>query len=179
VFDFAHPKFPAATSPKHIFANKEEHLSRQETYDNQHQHHNKILDQNTKRSPDFEMVAGKRVSPEKTARIRAYIEDTTNPLTNAAIANLMGVSTRTIERLRLNFELYDGPYPPTSVKLGRPTTLTEAQQAVIHHRRPRVGRMLFLVMLTRTVIVGFENSSPPVQTLTSQTPRLRSGNALM
>ena len=78
------------------------------------------------------MVAGKRVSPEKTARIRVYIEDTANPLTNAAIANLMGVSTWTIERLRLNFELYDASYPPTSVKLGRPTTLTEAQQAARH-----------------------------------------------
>jgi len=79
------------------------------------------------------MVAGKRVSPQDTARIRAYIEDTANPLTNAEIANLIGVSTRTIERLRLNFEQYDAPYPPPSAKLGRPTTLTEAQQVVSYH----------------------------------------------
>ena len=76
------------------------------------------------------MVAGKRVSPQDTARIRAYIDDTANPRSNREIGLLMGVSTRTIERLRLNFELFDAPYPPPSAKLGRPATLSEAQQAV-------------------------------------------------
>jgi transposase len=76
------------------------------------------------------MVAGKRVSPQDCARIRAYIDDTTNPRSNAEIANLMGVSTRTIERLRLNFELFDAPYPPRTAKVGRPMNLNEAQQAV-------------------------------------------------
>ena len=76
------------------------------------------------------MVAGKRVSPQDTARIRAYLEDTANPRSNREIANLMGVATRTIERLRLNFELFDAPYPPPSAKVGRPCNLNEAQQAV-------------------------------------------------
>jgi len=76
------------------------------------------------------MVAGKRVSPQDTARIRAYIEDTANPRSNREIALLIGVSTRTIERLRLNFELFDAPYPPPSAKIGRPMNLNEAQQAV-------------------------------------------------
>lgn len=76
------------------------------------------------------MVAGKRIAPADTARIRAYIEDAENPRTNGDIATLMGVSKRTVERLRLNFELFDAPYPPPSVKLGRPTILTEAQQGV-------------------------------------------------
>jgi hypothetical protein len=30
----------------------------------------------------------------------------------------------------LNFELFDAPYPSPSAKLGRPSTLSEAQQAV-------------------------------------------------
>jgi hypothetical protein len=80
--------------------------------------------------PTSKMVAGKRVSPQDTARIRAYIDDTANPRSNREIGLLMGVSTRTIERLRLNFELFDAPYPPPSAKLGRPATLSEAQQAV-------------------------------------------------
>jgi transposase len=78
------------------------------------------------------MVAGKRVSSQDTARIRAYTEDTTNPLNNREIADLMGVSTWTIEHLRQNFEQYDAPYPHASAELGRPTTLSEAQQAVRH-----------------------------------------------
>jgi len=79
------------------------------------------------------MVAGKRLSPQDTARIRAYLNDTAHPRTGTEIANLIGVSTRTIERLRLNFDLFDAPYPPPSARLGRPPTLNAAQQAVRHH----------------------------------------------
>lgn len=94
------------------------------TTNNHHQHAKSQL------PTDPNMVAGKRVSPQDCARIRAYIDDTTNPRSNAEIANLMGVSTRTIERLRLNFELFDAPYPPRTAKVGRPMNLNEAQQAV-------------------------------------------------
>jgi hypothetical protein len=105
-------KFLSEHLPKKDSANTKEYLSRQG------------------KPPTSRMVAGKRVCPQDTARIRAYIEDTANPRSNREIALLMGVSARTIERLRLNFQLFDAPYPPLSVKIGRPTTLNEAQQAV-------------------------------------------------
>lgn len=78
------------------------------------------------------MVAGKRLSPQDTTRIRAYLNDTVHPRTSGEIATIIGVSTRTIERLKLNFDLFNAPYPPVTVRLGRPPTLTEAQQAVRH-----------------------------------------------
>ena len=76
------------------------------------------------------MAPGKRVSPQDTTRIRAYLEDTHAPLSVGVIAGLMGVSKRTIERLKLNFELFDAPYPPPSARVGRPPILTEDQQGV-------------------------------------------------
>jgi hypothetical protein len=76
------------------------------------------------------MPPGKRVSVRDTARIRSYLEDTETPLSVGAIADLMGPSRRTIERLKLNFELFNAPYPPPSAKVGRPPILTDDQQGV-------------------------------------------------
>jgi transposase len=76
------------------------------------------------------MTPGKRVSVQDTARIRSYLEDTEHPLSVGAIADLMGLSRRTIERLKLNFELFNAPYPPPSARVGRPPILTGDQQGV-------------------------------------------------
>jgi hypothetical protein len=73
------------------------------------------------------MAPGKRVPPTDTARIRSYLQDSHSI---ASIASLMNLSRRTIERLKLNFELFDAPYPPPSAKVGRPPILTEEQQGV-------------------------------------------------
>jgi hypothetical protein len=65
-----------------------------------------------------------------TARIRSYLDDTKSPLSVGAIADFMSLSKRTIERLKLNFELFNAPYPLPSAKVGRPPILTEDQQGV-------------------------------------------------
>lgn len=123
-----HPRPESTTPPAKLLSTTKENLSRQGSNINRF---TITSTTSTKQSPaTVNMVAGRRVGHRETARIRAYLEDTTNPLGIGQIAEIMGVSRRTIERLRLNFELFDAPYPPTTVKLGRPPTLTEEQQGV-------------------------------------------------
>jgi hypothetical protein len=75
------------------------------------------------------MPAGKRIEPHEAAIIRRYLEETS--LTTQAIANKMPpLSKRTIDRLRLNFELFDAPYPPPCAIIGRPKKLTYEQELV-------------------------------------------------
>ena len=45
-----------------------------------------------------------------------------------AIALEMGVDKKTIERMRLSFELFGTPYPPPFAKIGRPRALTTAEE---------------------------------------------------
>jgi hypothetical protein len=108
---------PQRHLPKKHIANTKEHLSRQENHQQSPSPPQPNTASKSQLLAGLNMVAGKRVSPQHTARIRACIEDTTNPRSNAEIANLIGVSARTIERLRLNFELFDAPYPPPRGKL--------------------------------------------------------------
>jgi hypothetical protein len=46
------------------------------------------------------------------------------------IATALKVSRDTIYKVQLNFDLWDQPYAPPSVKLGRPSTLLEYQKLV-------------------------------------------------
>lgn len=129
------------------------------------------------------MVAGRRVGHRETARIRAYLEDTTNPLGIGQIAEIMGVSRRTIERLRLNFELFDAPYPPTTVKLGRPPTLTEEQQGVCKHADmlycPEFLASCRLTNPNAATCSSSSNSSRRSLMQSSKTPLLLYGNGMM
>jgi hypothetical protein len=75
------------------------------------------------------MLAGKHVKPHEAAIIRRYLEETS--LSIQAIANKMPpLLRRTIDRLRLNFELFDAPYPPPCVIIGRLKKLTYEQELV-------------------------------------------------
>ena len=46
------------------------------------------------------------------------------------IAKALKVSRNSVYKLQLNFNLWDQPYAPPSVKLGRPSTLLEYQKLV-------------------------------------------------
>jgi transposase len=46
------------------------------------------------------------------------------------IAKALKVSRNSVYKLQLNFDLWDQPYAPPSVKLGRPSTLLEYQKLV-------------------------------------------------
>lgn len=70
-------------------------------------------------------LGGARLPTVTCNRIRAFLEDTREP--PAAIAIKCGVSKRTVERMRLSFELFGQPYPDPVQKTGRPIALTEAQ----------------------------------------------------
>jgi len=75
------------------------------------------------------MPAGKLVEPHEAAMIRRYLRE--NSLSTQAIANKTPpLSRRTIDRLRLNFQLFDAPYPPLCVTIGRPKKLTYEQELV-------------------------------------------------
>ena len=50
----------------------------------------------------------------------------------AQIYEAVKVSKATLYRLRLNFDLFDQPYTPQSIVLGRPKLLLPAQELVIH-----------------------------------------------
>ena len=48
------------------------------------------------------------------------------------IRDAVKVSRTTLYRLRLNFDLFDQPYTPQTIVLGRPKLLLAAQEQVIH-----------------------------------------------
>jgi hypothetical protein len=50
----------------------------------------------------------------------------------AQIHDAVKVSRRSIERMRVNFDLFGQPYTPPSVVLGRPRSLLPAQELVIY-----------------------------------------------
>lgn len=66
-----------------------------------------------------------RADPHVTELARQYLEHTDEA--PAAIALQLGVTKRTIERWRLNFEVYGTAYPPDYGHRGRPRALTTEQ----------------------------------------------------
>lgn len=50
--------------------------------------------------------------------------------TNSAIASTLGHSVRTVQRIRMNLDLFNAPYAPRSVAIGRRRVLTDAQVEV-------------------------------------------------
>ena len=47
-----------------------------------------------------------------------------------AIANAVGVGKKTIYKIQLNMDLWGVPYPPSTIKLGRPRALLPYQEMV-------------------------------------------------
>lgn len=63
-----------------------------------------------------------RADPHVTELVRFYLEETNNSC--FTIASRLGFSKRTIERWRLNFEVYGEAYPPDFATRGRLKALT-------------------------------------------------------
>ena len=74
-------------------------------------------------------LAGRRLASQTCYRIKALLDNKQN-LSAADIGLQVGVSKRTIERMRLSYELFDQPYPPSFNKTGRPRALTTEEARV-------------------------------------------------
>jgi hypothetical protein len=74
------------------------------------------------------MARGKKVEPHVASLIKIYLD--AGRLSCVQIAKELGLSSMTIYRIRLNYDLYNAPYPPSVAKKGRPQAFTPEQQAV-------------------------------------------------
>nr|OQO32594.1 hypothetical protein B0A51_00158 [Rachicladosporium sp. CCFEE 5018] len=77
--------------------------------------------------------------PHITNRVKLLL-DYSHPA--AHIARELSLSKRTVERLRLSFELFNQPYPPVLKRLGRPPALNSEQEKVLLEfmaARPEAG----------------------------------------
>ncbi|KAF2839596.1 hypothetical protein M501DRAFT_1003031 [Patellaria atrata CBS 101060] len=70
---------------------------------------------------------GRRLPESVIQRIKARFDDN-QPV--PAIALALNISKTTIYKLKLSFDIFGAPYAPTSVKNGRPRSLTEHQERV-------------------------------------------------
>jgi transposase len=68
---------------------------------------------------------GNQLPPHICQMMKALLDDGLSP---ARVCGRVGVSKKTVERIRLNYELFGAPYPPPAVALGRPRALTYAQE---------------------------------------------------
>ena len=91
---------------------------------------------------------GNRLPLQTCNRIRAFLDDESQSA--ASIAVTMGVSKRTIERMRLSYELFNSPYPPPVRRGGRPSALTAAQKDVCD-----LARNLRLLLTALQWVVDF------------------------
>ena len=73
---------------------------------------------------------GRRLPDEVVHRIRIRLEAGEEA---PAIAKAVGVTKKTIYKLRLNLDIWGEPYTPTTVVLGRPRALLPYQELVIHN----------------------------------------------
>jgi len=69
-----------------------------------------------------------RLPDDVIHRIQIHLESGESP---AEIYKATKVSKRTIERIRLNLDLFGQPYTPSTIVLGRPRALLPAQELVI------------------------------------------------
>jgi transposase len=74
------------------------------------------------------MSRGKKLEPHVASLIRIYLD--AGRLSCVQIAKELGLSSMTIYRIRLNYDLYNAPYPPSFKTKGRPQAFTPEQQAV-------------------------------------------------
>jgi DNA invertase Pin-like site-specific DNA recombinase len=82
---------------------------------------------------------GKRLPDEVIQRICLRIEAHEPPV---AIAKAVGVANQTVYRIIDNLIIWGTPYAPPTVHLGRPRTLTAAQELVMY------GIMMLSLLLT-------------------------------
>jgi hypothetical protein len=80
----------------------------------------------------YNMTRGKRVEPHVATLIRTYL-DAAEPLSCVQIAASLSLSHMTVYRIRLNYDLFGTPYPPSCVKRGRPQAFTRAEQDIGRH----------------------------------------------
>ena len=69
-----------------------------------------------------------RLPDDVIYRIQLHLECGESP---ATIHKATKVSIRTVERMRLNIDLFGQPYTPQSVVLGRPRALLPVQEQVM------------------------------------------------
>jgi transposase len=74
------------------------------------------------------MARGKKVEPHVASLIKIFLD--AGRLSCVQIAKELGLSAMTIYRIRLNYDLYNAPYPPSFATKGRPQAFTPEQQAV-------------------------------------------------
>jgi transposase len=64
-----------------------------------------------------------RLPPHTIERIRHLVFDTDTPLTKIHCHSRIKVSRQTVNQIRVSYELFGTPYPPSGVKRGRPSIL--------------------------------------------------------
>jgi hypothetical protein len=79
-------------------------------------------------SPINYIIMPARLPDDVIYRIQLRLECGESP---AEIHTATKVSKRTIERIRLNLDLFSQPYTPSTVVLGRPRALLPAQELVM------------------------------------------------
>jgi hypothetical protein len=89
------------------------------------------------------MTRGRRVEGHVGTLIRTYLD--AGRLSCTQIARELGLSHMTVYRIRLNYDLFNAPYPPKCVVTGRPQAFTHAQQEV------GVTDIVIMLLLTVTV----------------------------
>jgi transposase len=72
------------------------------------------------------MARGKKVEPHVASLIRIYLD--AGRLSCAQIAKELQLSHMTVYRIRLNYDLYNAPYPPSFATKGRPQAFTPEQR---------------------------------------------------
>jgi hypothetical protein len=72
---------------------------------------------------------GRRLPDDVVHRIKLHIEAGEDV---ATIAEVVGVTKKTIYKLRLNLDVWGEPYAPSTVVLGRPKILLPYQELVMH-----------------------------------------------
>ena len=71
----------------------------------------------------------RRLPDDVTHRIRLHLDAGEDVGT---VAKAVGVTLKTIYKLRLNLDIWGEPYAPPTVVLGRPKTLLPYQEQVIY-----------------------------------------------
>jgi hypothetical protein len=94
------------------------------------------------------MARGKKVEPHVAFLIKIWLD--AGRLSCVQIAKELDLAPINIYRIKLNFDLYNAPYPPSIWTKGRPQAFTPEQQAVSGLSMMRSGCGLLLLLLTAT-----------------------------
>ena len=68
---------------------------------------------------------GARLSEADCHRVKASLDD---GISCGHIGTELGVNRKTIQRMKLSFEMFSAPYPPAVLRKGRPRALTTSQE---------------------------------------------------